>query len=151
MRARKRRPKDMPTQREILGRLFIFVGCGGVFVGVGVGRIVVNGAVEAVRVATYEDVGSAVDVVGIWEVMGTEVEGLGVGEDEEEVVDMVVCVEIFGIEVVVEVAIEFWLIWVVVGAAISVNSIVNQLAEKRKGAIFVDLFVKFEYIIERKA
>jgi hypothetical protein len=127
------------------------VGCGGVFVGVGIGRIVVNGAVEAVRVATCEDVGSVVDVVGIWEVMGTEVVGLGVGEDEEEVVDMIVCVEIFGIEVVVEVVVESWLIWVVVGTAISVNSIVNQLAAKRKRAIFVDLFVKFEYIIERKA
>lgn len=127
------------------------MGCGGVFVGVGIGRIAVNGAVEAVRVATCEDVGSVVDVVGIWEVMGTEVEGLGVGEDEEEVVDMIACVEIFGIKVVVEVVVESWLIWVVVGTAISVNSIVNQLAEKRKRAIFVDLFVKFEYIIERKA
>lgn len=127
------------------------MGCGGVSVGVGIGRIAVNGAVEAVRVATREDVGSVVDVVGIWEVMGTEVEGLGVGEDEEEVVDMIACVEIFGIKVVVEVVVESWLIWVVVGTAISVNSIVNQLAEKRKRAIFVNLFVKFEYIIERKA
>lgn len=95
----------MPTQREIVGILFNFVGCGGVFVGVG--EVVVNGVVEAVGVAICEDVESVVDVVGIWEVMGTEVERLGVGEDEEGVVDMIVCSEIFGIEVMVEVVVEF--------------------------------------------
>ena len=107
MRARKRRPKDMPTQREIVGNLFIFVGCGGVFVGVGVAGIVVNGVVEAEGVAICEDVDSIVDVVGTWEVMVTDVERLGVGEGEEEVVDMIVCLEISGIGVVVEVVVEF--------------------------------------------
>jgi hypothetical protein len=107
MRARKSRPNDMPTQREIVGKSLVFVGCGGVFIGVGVGKIVVNGAVEAGGVAICGDVESVVDVVGIWEVMGTKVERLGVGEDEEEVVDMIVCLEIFGIEVVVEVVVEF--------------------------------------------
>lgn len=107
MRARKRRLKDMPTQREIVGNLFIFVGCGGVFVGVGAGGIVVNGVVEAEGFAICEDVQRVGDVVGIWEVIGTKVERLGVGGDEEEVVDMIVCLEIFGIEVVVEVVVEF--------------------------------------------
>jgi hypothetical protein len=102
MRARKRRPKHMPTQREIVGNLFIFVGCGCVFVGVGAGGIVVNGVMEAEGFAICEDVERVGDVVGIWEVIGTKVERLGVGGDEEEVVDMIVCLEIFGIEVVVE-------------------------------------------------
>jgi hypothetical protein len=107
MRARKRRPKDMPTQREIVGNLFIFVGFGGVFVGVGVAGIVVNGVVEAEGVAICEDVDSIVDVVGTWEVMVTDIERLGVGEGEEELVDMIVCLEISGIGVVVEVVVEF--------------------------------------------
>jgi len=107
MRARKRRPKDMPTQREIVGNLFIFVGFGGVFVGVGVAGIVVNGVVEAEGVAICEDADSIVDVVGTWEVMVTDVERLGVGEGEEELVDMIVCLEISGIGVVVEVVVEF--------------------------------------------
>ncbi len=107
MRARTRRPKDMPTQREIVGKLFIFVGCGGIFVGFGVGGIVVNGIVEAEGFAICEDVERVGGMVGIWEVVGTEVERLGVGEDEGGVVGMVVCLEIFGIEVVVEVLVEF--------------------------------------------
>jgi hypothetical protein len=109
MRARKTRPKDMPTQREIVGNLFIIVGCGGVFVfvGVGVAGVVVNGVVEAEGVAICEDVDRIVDVVGTWEVMVTDVERLGVGEGEEEVVDMIVCLEISGIGVVVEVVVEF--------------------------------------------
>ncbi len=32
MRARKTRPKDMPTQREMIGKLSIFGDCGGVLV-----------------------------------------------------------------------------------------------------------------------
>jgi hypothetical protein len=107
MRARKRRPKDMPTQREIVGNLFVFVGCGGVFVGVGVAGIIVNGVVEAEGVAICEDVDSIVDVVGTWELMVIDVKRLGVGDGEEEVVDMVVCLEIFGIRVVVEMVVEF--------------------------------------------
>ena len=70
-----------------MGRLFIFVGCGGILVGVGVAGIVVNGVVEAEGVAICEDVDSVVDMVGTWEVMVTDVERLGVGEGEEEVVD----------------------------------------------------------------
>lgn len=107
MRARKTRPKDMPTQREMIGKLSIFGDCGGVLVGVGLGRIDVNGAVEAVGVAICEDVESVLDVVGIWEVVGTKVDRLVAGEDEKEVVDVIVCLEIFCIEVVVEVAVEF--------------------------------------------
>ncbi len=107
MRARKRRPKDMPIQREIVGNLFVFVGCGGIFVDVGIGGFVVNGVVEAAGVAICEDVDSVVDVVGTWEVMVTNIERLGVGEGEEEVVDMIVCLEKSGIRMVVKVVVEF--------------------------------------------
>ena len=48
-------------------------------------------------VAICEDVDSIVDGVGTWEVMTTDVERLGVGEGEEEVLDMIVCLEISGI------------------------------------------------------
>jgi hypothetical protein len=107
MRARKRRARDMPTQRETVGKLCIFVSRGGVSVGVGVGGIVVNGVVEADGVGVCEDVESVVDVVGIWEVVRTDVERLGVGEDKEGVVDMIVCLEVFGIEAESEVVVEF--------------------------------------------
>ncbi len=107
MRARKRRARDMPTQRGTIGNLYTFVSRGGVSVGVRVGGIVVNGVVEADRVEICEDVESVVDVVGVWEVMGTTVERFDVGEDEEGVVDMIVCLEVFGFKAASEVVVEF--------------------------------------------